>query len=226
MADADRWSEAAHYFRQARALVERPSIVCNLGVALDRLGEEADAIEALSRCRDLAAADSRWSDANATVLALARRLLDAHMTVGRIRLTVVPRDSTVEVDGQRVDGTGAVLTMEVDPGSHVITARAPGFATRTEQISIPAGGEYARTWRLEPHPEESDRAVDLRDGEQSADDTTTLSEEPLFWIAIGAGVALVAVVVVLAVTLSPASDPLADYNGSTGDVLAPLRVAF
>ena len=135
MADAERWGEAAEYFRQARAIVERPSIVCNLGVALHHLGETTDAIEALQRCRALAQEDAAWGASNRALVERAGRLLDElRPSMGRLTLTIAPDETEVFLDGTPLEGTGATRSLELDPGRHRLTLSAAGYMSRTEEI--------------------------------------------------------------------------------------------
>lgn len=153
MADAERWGEAAEYFRQARAIVERPSIVCNLGVALHHLGETTDAIEALQRCRALAEEDAAWGASNRALVERAGRLLDElRPSMGRLTLTLAPETTEVFLDGTPLEGTGASRTLEVDPGRHHLTLSAAGYVSRTEEISVLSGQIDARTFTLQALP--------------------------------------------------------------------------
>lgn len=153
LADADRWGESAEYFRRARAIVERPSIVCNLGIALHHLGEATDATEALLRCRALADADPRWGAANAALVERAGHFLDElSPAVVHLRVTVEPADVVLEIDGEVVPGDGRERVLELDPGRHVLTARTEGYVAHREEISLLSGTDEERALRLEPLP--------------------------------------------------------------------------
>jgi hypothetical protein len=149
LADAERWGEAAEYFRRARAIVERPSIVCNLGVALHHLSEASEATEALLRCQELARADPSWGAANAALVARTERLLsDLRPAVGRLTLSLEPRDATVTIDGEVRDGIGSPRELELDPGTHHLGVSAPGFVSHSEDVSILSGAAEPRTITL------------------------------------------------------------------------------
>ncbi len=143
-----RWGEAAEYFRRALAIVERPSIVCNLGAALFRLGEATDARRALERCIEISARDG-WATSHAEQIEAAREALrELSRTIGRLRLEVEPADARVTLDGRAVPGSGAVREIEIDPGRHALAVEAEGHATHREEISVLTGATASRTIRL------------------------------------------------------------------------------
>jgi hypothetical protein len=149
LADAERWGEAAAYFRRARAIVERPSIVCNLGVALHHLSEAGAATEALLRCQALAREDPTWGSANAALVARTERLLaDLRPAVGRLTITLEPSDAVVTIDGELREGTGSPRELELDPGTHRVGVSAPGFTDHSEEVSISSGAAETRSVRL------------------------------------------------------------------------------
>lgn len=153
LADAERWGEAAEYFRRARAIVERPSIVCNLGVALHHLSEAGEATEALLRCQELAQQDPAWGTANAALVARTERLLsELQPAVGRLTLSLEPPDAAVTVDGELREGSGSPRALELDPGTRHLGVSAPGFTSHAEEVSIVSGADESRTIALAPLP--------------------------------------------------------------------------
>jgi hypothetical protein len=147
-ADAERWAEAVELFRRARDLVERPSIVFNLGQALVRLGQSAEAHAALDRF--VAIADPR---ADAADIARAQRLLaELAASRGTLALAVDPADAIVEVDGAVVEGEGAERTLALDPGRHRIVVSAPGHRPDRFEVSVLSGAAERRSALLERLP--------------------------------------------------------------------------
>lgn len=153
-ANDERWGEAAEYFRRARAISERPSVVCNLAFALYHLGEATDATEALDRCIELGRADPSWEAEHAADLAMARRYrADLRPAVGHLQLTLEPPSARVLIDGELIEGTGATRTIDVDPGRHRLMVSADGFETYHETFSVLSGASAAHSVRLVALPE-------------------------------------------------------------------------
>ncbi len=270
-ADAERWGEAVELFRRARDVVERPSIVFNLGQALMRLGQATEARAALERF--IAIADPQADRAD---VAIAQRLLGELGTAqGTLELAIEPADAVVEVDGATVEGTGSERTLTLDPGRHRLSVSAPGYRPDRFEVSVLAGSRERRSTLLERLPsrpavlvvhanEDAEVRVDgllagRGDIEREVDPglhrvvvvdggTTTLereltlgegervvldamvsrsgsvAEEPWIWVIVGLAVVGAGVGVGVGVFLSqPPADPVLDYAGTRGVVLAGLR---
>lgn len=154
LANDERWGEAAEYFRRARSLSERPSVVCNLGFALYHLGEASEATEALDRCLELGRADASWSTEHGAELATARRYrADLRPAVGHLHLTVEPATARVLIDGEPIEGSGSRRTIDVDPGRHRLMVSADGFETHHETFSVLSGASAEHDVRLVGLPE-------------------------------------------------------------------------
>ena len=145
-ADQERWIEAAEYFRRAARLAERPSILFNLGYSLWRAGKPSEAIPHLERFLDVA--DPRRDAAD---IATAREVMrDAHARLGTLTLTISPADAQIEVDGRMLDVTGEQRRLLLDPGRHVVTARADGHRTMRFEVSALPGTVGRRELTLQP----------------------------------------------------------------------------
>lgn len=147
-ADAERWAEAVELFRRAREIVERPSIVFNLGQALVRLGRSSEARAALDRF--VAIADARVDQAD---IAAAQRLLaELGAAQGTLELSVEPADAVIELDGAPLEGSGAERAITLDPGRHRIAVTAPGYRPDRFEVSVIAGSRERRSALLERLP--------------------------------------------------------------------------
>jgi len=147
-ADAERWGEAVELFRRARDVVERPSIVFNLGQALMRLGQASEARTALERFIAIADAQADRAD-----VAVAQRLLGELGTAqGTLELAVEPADAIVEVDGATNEGSGSERTLVLDPGRHRLSVSAPGYRPDRFEVSVLAGSRERRSTILERLP--------------------------------------------------------------------------
>jgi hypothetical protein len=147
-ADAERWAEAVELFRRAREIVERPSIVFNLGQALVRLGRSSEARAALDRF--VAIADARVDQAD---IAVAQRLLsELAAAQGTLELSIEPADAVIELDGEPLDGSGPERVITLDPGRHRIAVTAPGHRPDRFEVSVIAGSRERRSALLERLP--------------------------------------------------------------------------
>ena len=147
-ADAERWAEAVELFRHARDLVERPSIVFNLGQALMRLGRATEAQTALERFVAIADASADRAD-----IAVAERLLsELALAQGTLELSVEPADAVIELDGALLEGAGAERVITLDPGRHRIAVTAPGHRPDRFEVSVIAGSRERRSALLERLP--------------------------------------------------------------------------
>ena len=123
--------------------------MCNLGVALHHLSEAGAATEALLRCQELAREDPAWGTANAALVARTERLLaELRPALGRLTLTLEPPGAVVAIDGELREGTGSPREFELDPGTHRVGVSAPGFSSRSEEVSILSGASETRSIRL------------------------------------------------------------------------------
>jgi hypothetical protein len=146
--DAERWGEAVELFRRAREIVERPSIVFNLGQALVRLGRSSEARAAPDRF--VAITDPRADQAD---IAVAQRLLaELAAAQGTLELSVEPAEAVVELDGAPLKGSGAERTITLDPGRHRIAVSAPSHRPDRFEVSVIAGSRERRSALLERLP--------------------------------------------------------------------------
>ena len=125
---------ALRKFEQARALFPSAKIYFNLGQAYSRLGRPAAAVDAFERFLDEAtdADPARRADA-------AKFLSELEPRIARVRV-LVPSGSEVAVDGRPAGVAPLKRGIPVDPGSHQLTARAPGAAmAAVGSVQVDAG---------------------------------------------------------------------------------------
>lgn len=135
-ANQERWGEALEYFRRSRELVQRPSTLFNIGVALLRLGRPTEALRALERYLRVSADMQGESSRRAK----ARRMLEvALQQSAHLEVRVDPPSATLRVDGERVAGDGPVREVRVDPGEHKLEVTAPGHQPRSSRVALLPG---------------------------------------------------------------------------------------
>ncbi len=129
--------------------------------------------------------------------------------------SVVLRESSATTLGVRADVTNATIRVDgavvgrgevdlpVEPGTHEVEIEAEGYEDYSEEVEVEFGAIHRVDAALRPVGEER-----------------SFLSSPWPWI-IG-GVLIVAAAVTIGVVVSQQSDPLADYNGSTGVVIEGL----
>lgn len=144
----ERWGEALEAFRRSRVLVERPSTVFNIAVALLRLGQPTAALAAIDDFMRIA--DPRQEAARLAEAARMREL--ATTALARLSLTVEPAQSTVTIDEVAIEGSGATRELTVDPGRHRVDVAAEGHRATSVVVSLMPGETRSEVIRLEPLP--------------------------------------------------------------------------
>lgn len=149
-AEVGRFSEAAEYFRRSLELVPKPSAAFNLAVALRGMGHPKQARDVL----DQLLAEEFGAPPEA-MLPEARRLRgEVAASVSRL---LVELDGTaradLRVDGERHSYRGRVLSLEVNPGEHVLSATAKSYLPAESKVLVAAGGTKRVVLHLELSPE-------------------------------------------------------------------------
>jgi hypothetical protein len=133
--DAGRWQEAADRFSRAYALKPTASIAYNLAQAYIRLGYLAGGSQLLRRSADDPEATPEVREAART------RLRQVTPRLGRLTVQL-PREpgAFAYLDGRPLESSRIGVTMEVDPGPHLVQARF-GDATSSRRITLAEGAE-------------------------------------------------------------------------------------
>lgn len=144
-ADAGHLERAVELFARSTALVERASTVFNLGVALATLGRHQEALDAFEHFLRIAGDDvdaTRRDEA-------ARRMVALRALRTRVEVRVSPSQAEVWLDGAR-SGSGPLLVLAVEPGSHELSARAEGHAPASQTVEAALGERVALSLTLTP----------------------------------------------------------------------------
>ncbi|MDQ3034322.1 MAG: PEGA domain-containing protein, partial [Myxococcota bacterium] len=143
LADRGAYEEAIERFRQSIALVERPSTVFNLGVALRELRRDAEAIAAFERFLEIADAsidDAPIAQARGWIAATQRAM---QQRGGTLVLEYEPRGATVRIDGMDV-GSSSPLVLDLAPGTHRVELEAAGREPASLEVALAPGERVAR----------------------------------------------------------------------------------
>ncbi|MBI5533347.1 MAG: tetratricopeptide repeat protein [Deltaproteobacteria bacterium] len=129
LADQGRWSEAVEKFRQVVSIRSAPPALFTLGQAEEKLGRLASAERTYERALADARATNNPQVADASIRAIAALTPRVPRLIVRLDRSVVGLDPTTivaTVDGERI---ALDTPTKVDPGDHVVRARAPGKST-------------------------------------------------------------------------------------------------
>lgn len=119
------WASALALLKEVAAVRSTPQVRFNIALCEENLGQLVAAVGDY----ELAAADARAADESEVVEQAGRRLSELK---GRVPKVVVERGAnadtaTITLDGVALGDQVIGKSMNVDPGPHVITARAIGF---------------------------------------------------------------------------------------------------
>ena len=214
-------SGALAEFQRAHDLSGRASVLYNIGATYQALHDYPQAIEALRRF--LAEGDGRSTPQRE----LAQRALrQMEPLVARLRLVRSPADAVVSVAGRTL--TGDAVT--VGPGTHTLSATAPGYELQEVQVTVVSGDDREVRFSLSPRvPVVPVVVPDARGARPPSVEAGGLRGRAAFWsmVITGGALAVGATVtggVALATQHDYASrrvdDPAAPGLASRGEALA------
>ena len=217
LSDAEQWAEAADHFQ--RSIELRPSSIAayNLGSVLVELGRLVEGAEAF-----------RLAIRTPRVRRRVRRaaqdsLAEVEPRIGRLTIELEGDRTGVEIqlDGRPVLSQAIGVAAPADPGSRRIVALRDGEEIATAEVEITEGGSAVTRLEL-PAPvviapvENPDPEPDIltpAPGPMEPPPEGGFLASPWFWT--GAGVAVVASVIVIVVVASPSdAAPLAPIPGN------------
>ena len=164
-------------FREGRALLKQKKfdLACPKLIESFRLDPAPGTLFNLAQCEEgrgrIASAHERWQSLVDT-LTSSGKLTDDRLPVARERVTALaprvprltirikasaPSDTVVLRDGIELRGAGLGAALPVDPGEHVIIARAGYRKDAETKISVPVG--ESRVVEVEPGGEDGTRPV-------------------------------------------------------------------
>lgn len=203
----DRWADALSLFLRSRVLVERPSTLFNIGVALGRLGRFREAVAALDEF--LALPEAATGEARPE----AQRLrAEASAALAELTLALAPPNATIEVDGATRDGSGTPRLVALDPGRHILRARREGFEDGVLELSVLAAEHTDASLTL------AERVIAPPPPIVPPPPSTSLVDDPVFWIVAVSATLAVGAAIGVGVGVATSESPPSN-GGSTGIVL-------
>lgn len=215
LGDQGRWAEALEAFEQADRLAPSPGVTFNLAATLRALGRYVEARRLLERAlRDDAPLAARVKPALRADMA---RLLDeVRPKVGHVTVELDPPDADLSVDGTPTQ-LPTDRTLDLDPGKHVLIARAAGHDTVSSTLSVSPGN--TRVTLRAPRSVAVARPVVV--------EPPSLLRSAWLWGAIGVALAGGALTFALmSRDAGPSPSPAAGPPRTTVDRVVPLRWSF
>jgi len=207
---AGDYTAASDLFRRSLQCAPRPATAFNLSAVLRRRGrlvESVDLLEALLH-GSYGPLGAREHEQVQALLGQTRPRIATLRVEGADAVGI-----DVRIDGERVTIADGRATIRVDPGTHVVTASAPGRVPWEERVALIEGASETAVVRLDPAPTartapspQASPALSLRApsraGSRPRDESGGgVLSSPWLWVGIGVAVA-VGVGVALAIVLS------------------------
>jgi len=141
-----RMEEAAERYRTAWGIYKSPWFMCELGHVEAKLQRPRDAALSLSRCLRLL----KPEDKELFREKIERELQEMRAQVGQLIVQANVPEAEVAVDGKVTGKLPLIDPIFVDPGSHGVEVRAPGYQSDVRLAVLTAGTSMLIRMRLQP----------------------------------------------------------------------------
>jgi hypothetical protein len=129
------WDDALQLYEQAHALKPNARTLRGMGSCQFELHHFVAAAGALTQALLDSRSPLKADQRSATADLLAR----ASAAIGSVQLELTPRSAELMIDGVRVEVPPSGELMQLDPGHHELSARAPGYELLIVQVEIVSG---------------------------------------------------------------------------------------
>lgn len=125
---------ACDLFAKSNDEVESVGALQQLGICNEKLGNFATAWSEYKRCESVGATKG---DARANECVTSANAIESKRSMVTLKAADAPPGMTVTQDGNDVTSSiGAALDIPMDPGTHKIEVAAPGYTTKTIEITV------------------------------------------------------------------------------------------
>jgi hypothetical protein len=148
--EAKRFAAALEKFRRVRTVRDTAAVEYRIGTCYEGLGLGVDAYTAYREATKLGQDDPRSAE---VVAASADRLhaLDKHLASLTLSLpSEAPSATEVRVDDRALPVASLQEPVVLEPGTHVVTAVAPGMTPSRSEIVLPEGAHVSLTIPMGP----------------------------------------------------------------------------
>ena len=146
----ERWDEARDRFERSLALKRAPRTLFSLGVAQQKTGHLADALESYRafRVEPDSSRDPYFEQAGEAIVDLEKRVayLSLHIAPAPAGL----HELRVTIDGHDVPPAALATRRLLDPGTHQVVAIAAGYQDARASVTLGEGGQASVSLSLEP----------------------------------------------------------------------------
>ncbi len=203
---------AARLLREALSLAPGPARAFNLSLVLREAGDVVQAAETMD-----ALLSGRYGELPDDKRARAEEIraeLSGQAATMIIRVAGSAR-VTLHLDDRPIADAvpGTPLRLQVNPGEHVVVARAEDRETQSHHLVAEAGRSVTLDLDLAPPERDADDPPVLPSALPEPEPTDDAGPSPWIFVAIGVGLALVAGGVALAVVLTSDDAPGAELPG-------------
>jgi len=152
-----RKEEAIERYRAAWGHFKDPWYQCDMGGIEAEMGRARDATQSLTLCLRLLKPEAK----EAIGRKVERILGEVRAQVGALHVEANVPEAEVAVDGKVLGKLPLPDPIFVDPGSHTVEVRAPGYQSDVRVAVLSAGGSLRIPMRLEPMRVEVGRPPEL-----------------------------------------------------------------
>jgi hypothetical protein len=168
------YAGALKKFKEVAAVKKTPQVLFHIALCEEKLGKLAEALEVYNQASAAAGKDPKLAEVKRTVDEAAQGL-EKRVPKLKVKRGKGARSASVVVDGQKLE-TGALLEpLRLNPGKHVITARARGKDNFKAEVELAEGEQRSLVIKLDNFEDGDDDPGDEPDpppptpgGERSA----------------------------------------------------------
>ncbi len=224
LAKTGRWSEARDRYQRSLALKRAAITRYSLGVAQMSTGALVEALESFR-------AFVREPDSNTSAPyrgPATDAITELEQRVGRLTIVIAPAEIDgleVWLDGEAVPVAALGRPRLVNPGTHTLSAVAPGYLRQASELTMPEGGSQQLAITLAPAPSDPSPLLDEHEPpDPGAADPGGFPVLPV--VLLGGGAALLTMAIGVGVAgLSQAQDAPSSEGDEADDARTKALVA-
>ncbi len=156
LADAGKCDQAIDKLARAEKLHHAPTILGRLGECQVEVGKLVEGTENLQRVIREPLGPNPPAPFVQAVERAKKVLAVAEPKIAKLTIFVDPESATITIDGVAISQASVGTARPMDPGVHVLEARAPGHKNSIATVTLAATQISSVTIKLEPVPESAE----------------------------------------------------------------------